>query len=134
MDFLRRLFYRLYPTNQKYTDTTEGDTLRFRIGVCLFLHIGFFGVSLSLIGFRSMISELLFAMWAYSTFLTLREWQVIMYVIGLFFALVYGIFHLFTYPKYSLLFYIINVIFLGLAFYFVVLAYKNFRYTGGIHG
>lgn len=67
-------------------------------------------------------------------FLTLKEWQVLFYLVTLFFGSVHGIFRLFQYSELNLLFFILKLIYYCCALYFVALAYKKFRVTGGIHG
>ena len=134
MRIIRKLFYYFYPTNQKYADTKEGDRLRMILGWCVFFHTVFFLVSLTVIGFKSMISEIVYGCWAYATYLTLREWQVVIYIFAMCINVIYGVFHLFIYAKINLLFYILNVVFIGLASYFTMMAYRQFRFSGGIHG
>ena len=49
-------------------------------------------VSLALIGFFSMMSHVLWSMWTYSVYLSLREMQIVVYII----SLVAGISYYFT--------------------------------------
>lgn len=46
----------------------------------------------------------------------------------------HGIGQVFLFKEYSLLFYIINILFYVGALYYVAFAYKDFRLSGGIHG
>lgn len=68
---LQRAFFRLYPTKPKETDTLEGDSLRFTIGLLCFFHCVFFIVSIVWIGFSSMLGEIFLGIWSYSCYLTL---------------------------------------------------------------
>lgn len=81
-----------------------------------------------------MIQEIGYGVWTYSAYLTLKEWQVVLYAITLFFGICYGFFNLFSHNDLNLLFYILNLIYYGCALFFLLRAYKNFRVTGGIHG
>ncbi|CDW88769.1 UNKNOWN [Stylonychia lemnae] len=134
MQFPQRVFFRLYPSQQKETDTLEGDHLRTTVGVLCILHSVFFLVSLTVIGFYSMLMEVAYAVWLYSCYLTLKEWQVVLYIIALFFGFAHGIFNLFQFSDMRLLFYIINLVYYGCALFFIIKNYKDFRVTGGIHG
>ena len=134
MSVFQRCFFRLYPSKPKETDTLEGDDLRFVLKVCTILNAIFFLASLTTIGFVAMLQNIAFGFWSYSCFLTLKEWQVIIYIIGLFFGIAHGIFSIFQYSQLRLLFFILHLIYLSFALYFTVRAYKNFRVTGGIHG
>jgi hypothetical protein len=82
----------------------------------------------------STLSGLGYSVWIYSCFLTLREWQIVLYLLFLVVGVIYGITNIFTQPAEVLIFYIINLVFLCFAVYFCWLAYKAFRMSGGIHG
>lgn len=81
-----------------------------------------------------MIQEILYAAWTYSAYLTLKEYQVVLYIVTLFMGIAYGFFNLFKHNDLNLLFYILNLVYYGCALFFVAKAYKTFRITGGIHG
>ena len=134
MNAFRRIFFRLFPNHPKPADTPQGLHLRRVLKYLVTLHILFFFVSLTVIGFLPMISELGLSTWSYSCFLTLREWQVIIYLLLLVVSVVNGIFNVFDFSTVGLLFYIVNLIYLVFALYFCFFAYKSFRMTGGIHG
>lgn len=87
-----------------------------------------------MIGFLPMLAEIGYSLWVYSCFLTLREWSVISYCTCLAFGLVFGIMNLFDYANIKILFYLLNEIFYAFALYYTVNAYKDFRFSGGIHG
>jgi len=134
MNIAKRVFFRLYPNKPKEADTYEGDDLRFVLKVCCILHGLFFLASIVAIGFISMLQDIFYSCWTYSAFLTLKEWQVILYIVTLFFGSCHGIFNLFMYSELNLLFFILKLIYYVCALYFVARAYRNFRVTGGIHG
>ena len=81
-----------------------------------------------------MLSEIFYASWSYSCYLTLKEWQIIIYLLLLLLGLVNGFLNVFAFSTVSLLFYIITLVYLGFALWFAFFAYKAFRMTGGIHG
>jgi hypothetical protein len=134
MQLVRRLFYRLYPTKPKATDNEEGDRLRFVLGCCVIVHLVFFLVSLTAIGFKSMLFEIALGLWSYSCHLTLREWQCLLYIVGLLIGILHGLFSIFYFSKINLLFFILNIVLLCIAFWFVCRRYYKFRVAGGIHG
>eukprot|EP00347_Sterkiella_histriomuscorum_P008650 403344285 len=134
MNIGQRIFFRLYPNQPKYADTEEGDRLRNILKICCIFHIVFFMASLTAIGFYSMIQEILYAAWTYSAYLTLKEYQTVIYIVTLFMGIAYGFFNLFSHNDLNLLFYILNLVYYGCALFFVAKAYKTFRITGGIHG
>ena len=98
------------------------------------LHIVFFLVSLTLIGFFPMLAEIGYATLIYSCYLTLREWEVVAYIALLAAGIIYGFVHIFAFSNVSLLFYIINLVFYCLALYWAYPAYRDFRKSGGIYG
>ena len=89
----RKLFQSLYPINQKSAMTSQGKWLRRCIGIAVFLHCFFFIFSLALVGFPSMIINLILASWSYSVFLTLNEWKVLMYIFFLGLSTFSGLFY-----------------------------------------
>ncbi len=81
-DQLGKLFFFLYPAKPKHVHTPQGRMLRTMLGICMILHICFFVASLVAIGFLPMIVEIGFALWTFSCYLTLREWEVIGYILS----------------------------------------------------
>ena len=134
MNVCRKCFFRLYPNKPKPAETAQGLHLRRVLKWLTVCHIISFLVSLTVIGFFSMLSEIGYSAWAYSCFLTLREWQVILYLLLLLIGIINGFFNIFAFSTVSLLFYIVTLVFLGFALYFLFFAYKAFRMAGGIHG
>ena len=98
------------------------------------MHCCLFVVSLTAIGFYIMLSEIFFASWTYSCYLTLSEWQIILYLIALSFGILHGVFTIFQYGEISLLFFIILLCFYGLSIMVISRRYRKFRSAGGIHG
>lgn len=133
-DYLGKIFFTLFPSKPKHISTPEGKNLRKMLGMFMILHIFFFIASLTAMGFVPMLSELGFIIWTFSCYLTLREWEIIMYFVALTCGTIYGLLNLFSAKNISLLFYILNEIFYFSALYFGTLAYKDFRMSGGIHG
>ena len=134
MQCCKKIFFRLYPNKLKPADTHQGLYLRKVLRVLTFLHVLFFFVCLTIVGFLPMLSELGLSAWCYSCYLTLKEWQVILYMLFLFIGLINGFINIFAFESVSLIFYIINLVYYGIAMYFAFMSYKNFRKSGGIHG
>ena len=91
---------------------------------------------MALVGFPSMIINLILASWSYSVFLTLNEWKVALYIFFLFVSTVSGLFYGLWEKKDSVqvMGLIVNCCFYIANIYFTALAYWSFRKTGGIKG
>jgi hypothetical protein len=100
----------------------------------LILHMIFSFVSFGFAIISATLTGIALSSWSYSCFLTLREWQIIIYMLFLVFGTIYGILNVFSQPTETLFFYIVNLVFYGFALYFCWLAYKQFRTSGGIYG
>jgi hypothetical protein len=61
------------------------------------LHIVFFLVSLIVIGFFPMIAEIGYITLIYTCYLTLREWEVVIYITVLATGIVYGFINIFAF-------------------------------------
>ena len=83
----RKIFTNMYPKKLKPALTPEGQWLRKCVGWAVVLHILFFTFCLAFVGFLPMITNLFLAAFSYSVFLTLRECQVIVYIVMLLGAL-----------------------------------------------
>lgn len=134
MEAFNACFFRFYPRKKKRAGTQAGASLRTALGVSLFMHTVFFIVSLLAIGFYVMLTEIFFISWVYSSYLTLSEWQVIVYEIVLLFGIVHGALSIFSFNNINLLFFILLLIFYGLCFFYTGQRYLTFRAHGGIHG
>ena len=71
--------------------------------VQLFFHIIFFLVAFTIIGFRSVLSEILWSLWVYSMVLTLRELMIVIYWFSMLLGLFYKVYELGDYESYRLL-------------------------------
>lgn len=94
-------------------------------------------ISLTVIGFVSMVIELLYGSWAYSCYLTLNECQMIIYMVALLANTAISLLNMSQVTKQNnikLLFYIANLFFYILALYFMFMRYKAFRLAGGRMG
>ena len=83
MYLIKKFFYWFYPAQPKFCHTEEGKTLRRIMCWQVGLHTTAALISLAIIGFFSMISHMLWAMWTYSIYLSLREMQIIVYLVTL---------------------------------------------------
>ena len=134
MNTCARIFFRLYPAALKPANTPEGLHLRKVVKWMLICHILFTFASFAFAIIFATMTGIIYSVWVYSVYLTLREWQVILYLLTLIFGIIYGIFNIFDEPAETLFFYILNIVFLCFAVYFVWMAYKAFRTSGGIYG
>ncbi len=115
----------------------EGDYLRRALSILVFFHCVFFVVSIVYIGFLSMISEIIFSLWAYSCYLTLKEPFIVLYLLGLIMGIIYGVIGMMYKTNINfnnMLFYIMAEVYYVLAFYYLGRTYLSFRKAGGIHG
>ena len=122
----RRIFFCLYPSRQKQAETPEGLHLRSTLGWLTVFHVLGFLISLTIIGFLSMMCELFYSVWCYSCYLTLRERQIVFYMVTIAFGIIYGFLNVFssTLTTVSLLFYIINLIYYCMALFYCWAAYS----------
>ena len=98
------------------------------------LHGIFFILSMSMIGFEAMITEILWGCWAYSVYLSLREMMIVIYWITLAMGLMYKFMQLFDFSQLQLLFFILEQVFIGISLYYVGLGYLAYRKSGGVKG
>ena len=82
-DCLERWFFRLFPTKRKETTNPHGDWLRCVMGIACFLHFGMALFCMALVGFPAMILNFIQSIWAYSVYLTLRQREMIVYILAL---------------------------------------------------
>ena len=65
------LFNKAYPSQVKATFNTEGEWLRRLLLISTILHVFFFVFSLAIVGFKTMLDNLLLACWSLSIYYTL---------------------------------------------------------------
>lgn len=82
-DCLERAFFRLYPSKRKETTNEFGHWLRCVMLIATILHFGMALFCMALVGFTAMILNFLQCMWSYSVFLTLREREMVLYLLAL---------------------------------------------------
>ena len=80
-DFFNRCFFKLYPAKKKDTTNEVSYWLRMMLLVASILHFTLTMLSLALIGFKPMVFNLIQVMWSYSCYLTLREREVVVYLL-----------------------------------------------------
>ena len=86
------------------------------------------------IGVQSMLLELAWFLWAFSTQLNLRELQILIYIGTLVAGGITKISLMSTYTQIPLLVFILELVFLFLSSFYVLIAYKDYRFAGGIKG
>ena len=72
-NYAAQLFFSWYPAKGKIAKTPDGRRMRKSMIAALVVHITLFFFSFAVVGFNSMILNLLMCMWTYSIILTLRE-------------------------------------------------------------
>ena len=80
-DTLEKWFFKLFPSQPKKPETPEGEWMRCMSFITCIVHNGMFVLCLALVGFGAMIFNFLQAVWIYSVYLTLREREMIVYLI-----------------------------------------------------
>ena len=89
----KKIFFALYPSHPKKTWTKQGEWLRKMLLMAIILHCVFFIASLALIGFETMVINLLLCCWAYSVYLTLNQCSIILYIFFLLSGASCGLFY-----------------------------------------
>ena len=80
-DMMERGFFRFYPTKKKETTNPNGDWLRCVMCIATILHFGMGLFCMALVGFGAMILNILQCIWSYSVYLTLRQREMIFYIL-----------------------------------------------------
>jgi len=125
------LFNVFYPPRKRVSYTPEGDRMRCVLLLCLITHICFFLISLTFIGFKPMIADLLYASLVYSVYLTLSVFMTFIYLIALGAGVVVGLLYLTGFGHSSqLIFYIVNLVAYGMMLFFAFGVYMQFRKVG----
>jgi len=83
MYIIKKFFYWFYPTRPKFCHTPEGHKMRSVMAFQVLFHIVFALMSLTMIGFYSMMTHFVWSMWTYSCYLSLREMQLVVYLVSL---------------------------------------------------
>ena len=78
-----------------------------------------------------MLIDLGFMTMAFSVHLNIREWTIVLYILCLLTGAIMKVRDLFVYKSQSLLFYILEIVFLVLASLYVGRIYLAFRLSGG---
>ena len=78
---LERMFFRFYPATKKPTETPEGEWMRCLSLISMIIHQCLFIFCLALVGAGPMVLNFLQACWVYSVYLTMREREMIVYMI-----------------------------------------------------
>ena len=133
---LGKLFFRWYPNARKETETEEGEWVRTALSISLTTHILLFFTSFAIVGFISMLANLILCCICYSAFLTMRERSLVFYLFVLLIAFTEGTVSLFTSKLGNLQFLgkMINLCVYCLLAYMQGKAYYDFKKSGGLHG
>ena len=126
-----RIFWNLYPPRPRKAHTPEAVCMRRILLCCLVAHVFFWFISLCFIGFLPMLSDLCFAFYVYSIYLTLYPKMTLLYVVLLALGAVYGFVDMFAFSDISLIMFIVNLCFYIVAIYFVAKQYFMIQASGG---
>ena len=131
---IRSIFYWFFPPIPKVAHTEEGIRMRNVMQFQVFFHFVFFVGNLMAIGVASMLMELAWFIWAFSVYLNLREAQIIIYIVTMVAGGVTNISLMQNYTQLPLLVFILELVFLFLSSFYVLMYYKDYRLGGGIKG
>ena len=131
MDLVRKAFYFFFPAIPKKVFNREGENMRSIMFIQTTIHLILFILNLVFVGFYPMLMELGYMTLAFTTYLTLREWLLGIYVISLISGGVYKYSEIALYTSTSLLFYVMEMVFLGLSAIYVGRVWLPFRLKGG---
>ncbi len=100
----------------------------------VFFHFLFFVGNLMAIGVAEMLMQLAWFLWAFSVYLNLREAQIIIYVVSMIAGGITNISLMSNFQQLPLLVFILEMVFLFLSSFYVLMYYKDYRLGGGIKG
>lgn len=133
---LEKLFFLWFPSDAKKPMTANGRRVHKTMICACTIHIILFFFSFAVVGFNSMLLNLIDACWTYSIYLTLREKQMIFYLLLLAIGTIEGVFNLFfeELGNLQILGKMINIVVYIVIGYIVGKNYFLFRHDGGLHG
>ena len=78
-----KLFFYLYPSDRKEIpdENKPGLWLRCMLLIAVVVHMGLSFFSLAIVGFYPLVINLIQASWSYSCQLTMRERQIVIYLV-----------------------------------------------------
>ena len=131
---LERLFFNYYPSEGKFPRTAQGRRIKKAMRFALTIHMLLFFFSFALVGFASSLLNILMSCWTYSITLTLRESQMIFYLLILAVGIVERTYSLMLgeLGNLQILGKMINLVVYCLIAYFVSKNYYLFRKGGGL--
>lgn len=91
---MEKLFFTWYPASAKTPQTAQGRRVRKSMVLACVIHIILFLFSFAVVGFNSMLLNLIMAAWTYSITLTLRERQMVFYLLVLAIGICEGLMNL----------------------------------------
>jgi len=132
----KKCFKRFYPMKPARCLTEQATWLQKLMKIAIALHTFFFVFSLALVGFKSMLFNLMLTCWAYSCYLTLSAMSCLLYLVSLILCAFYAIFRGLgeKTESYQQIGIVANAAFYIAMTYFIGKAYMAFRYSGGLDG
>ena len=131
MDLLRKAFYWLFPAIPKKTWNDQGKNMQNIMLLQSVLHFGFFITNLVFVGFYPMLMDLGYMTFAFTNYLNIREYMIIIYILTLGSGAWYKLQFDVSVSSTSLLFYVFEIAFLVLSIFYVLRIYLQFRAVGG---
>jgi len=97
MNFPRKIFFKVWPSQPKRAITPESKNMRCALLICLVVHFLYFLVSLGYLGFKPMLADLGYALFVYSTYLTLYRPMIILYMVTLLVGIGLGFWYIYPF-------------------------------------
>ena len=128
---LKRVFFYLYPSTVKKAWNPKALTLRTVLAYAIAFHLLFFIASLAFLGFGPMMEDLALAAIAFSSYLTLYDWIVSLYMIALSGSVVFGFAMCFKFQTISFSYFMLSTFLYSALIYFTAYAYNSLDNAGG---
>ena len=133
---IKSCFSKYYPKKLKKAWTEQGQFLRTILLWCTIIHCLMFVFALAMVGFPSMMDNLILSAWCLSIYYTLKQVPIITYILFLAFSIVmnlwYGLWSKED-SKQQIGLVIITIMY-GVGIWWVAIAYYKFYKSGGIKG
>ncbi len=89
MDLVRKAFYWFFPAIPKKVWNEEGKNMQRIMLIQTLMHFGFFFISLMFIGFFQMLIDLAYMTFAFTVYLNLREYMIVLYILSMISGAIY---------------------------------------------
>ena len=136
IDPIRKLFKSLYPAKAKAVESVEGRKIRKVFLMGLIIHIFLFFFNFIIVGFQAMFMNVILSCITYSCYLTVREKEMIFYLIFLLFEISQEVYCLrkVALGNNQLLGTLVDIVIYFTLLVMVGRTYYGFRQSGGLRG